>query len=456
MLQRLLLVILGAVALLLEAVPDHVGAEQRNEVSYLRGPYNIAFYRRHNAAFRVGAALHFSHAKQHDVLMLTPFEKHEEADAAFDRESLEFVLKRKAHTEPMQEQYAPYTARAFWRVLRAIDWTHMHHEQTYDIMSDRGIPWSEKKRWTDRAVDYYLRNDVAFSCAPLDVTMRRVAVMMKPYFTLFRNYYPRSNNYFYAAHWWHPVIYEAQMIGGNGPGQDAAVRETDRVFYDQVLQDRPLRMILLREAAPRYSRLTPESANIFDNLHMFHGITYDILAYKGWNRDQKKRELYRVIREMGYRPGDEKLARKFPIPHPTMDPRVYESWMRTPEGEMSRIMREMMDEMMPHMMPGGMSEEAHERMMAQMRMKLTPGLQDGELPGSLHDAMMKLMPDMKMMPESTAPGETPQMMVDAMLKGWREKHGGMPDVEPMPMDREPEGTVRARTEPRTLGEEVRR
>jgi hypothetical protein len=31
-------------------------------------------------------------------------------------------------------------------------------------------------------------------------------------------------------------------------------------------------MVLSREIMPRYSRMSPESANIFDNLHMLHGI----------------------------------------------------------------------------------------------------------------------------------------------------------------------------------------
>jgi len=410
-------------------------AEKRDEVSYLRGPYNTAFYKRHYRAFRVSSALHFSHAKQHDVLLLTPLNDHERADNDFDRESLDFVEKLKARTEPTQEYYAPYTARAAWRVLRAIDWTHQHHEQTYDIMSDVGIPWQNKKQWTDRSVAYYLKNDVAFSPAPLDVTMRRAAVMMKPYSTLFRSYYPRSNNFFYGAHWWHPVIYEAIMIGGN-KNQEKTVLETDDTYYREVLKKRPERMLLLREVAPRYSRMTPESANIFDNLHMFHGITYDILAYEGWNMDQKRAELYRVIKALSYQPGDEKLARKFKTPHPDMDPRRYEAWMVSPEGEMSRIMMEMMEEMMPMMMPG-MSADMYEKMMAEFKKKMMPGMQQGEMAGSLHDAMMKMMPNMKMDPASMEPGQTHQMMVDMMLKGWEKKYGTMPDIAPMPMDKEP-------------------
>ncbi|OGI03357.1 MAG: hypothetical protein A2Y25_08495 [Candidatus Melainabacteria bacterium GWF2_37_15] len=139
-------------------------------------------------------------------------------------------------------------------------------------MSDDDISWTEKKKWTDRAVKYYLTElNLPRSPAPLDVTMRRAAVMMKPYFTLFRNYYPLSNNFFYYAHWWHPVIYEAQMISGNDKEQDIAVEQTDSLT-SVILQDRPLKMLLSREGMPRYSRFSPESANIFDNLHMLHGI----------------------------------------------------------------------------------------------------------------------------------------------------------------------------------------
>jgi hypothetical protein len=69
--------------------------------------------------------------------------------------------------------------------------------------------------------------------------------------------------------------------------------------------------------------MSPASGNIFDNLHMLHGIAYDIFSYEGWDEDQKRAEIYRVIEAMSYQPSDEKLVRKFKIPHPDMDPRVY-------------------------------------------------------------------------------------------------------------------------------------
>jgi len=327
--------------------------------------------------------------------------------------------------------------QAMWKLYRAIDWTHVHHEETYDILSSRGVPWREKKQFTDRAVRYYLdRDPVPRSPAPLDVTMRRAGVMMKPYFTFFRNRYPRSNNFFYVAHWWHPIIYEAMMVAGNDEEQERAVAEVHALTFDRVFHDRPTRMLLSRESMPRYSRLSPESANIFDNLHMLHGIAYDILAYEGWSLEEKRAEMYRVIEAMSYQPGDEAMARKFDLPHPDMNPRIYHDWMKGYEGSMSRIMEEMLQEMWPHMSPDG-GREVPAEVMDQFRKKLQPGIQEGEHPGSVHDALMKVVPGMKMDPTGMKPGATPKMMVDAMLKGWQEKHGAMPDAEPITMEVDP-------------------
>ena len=104
---------------------------------------------------------------------------------------------------------------------------------------------------------------------------------------------------------------------------------------------------------------------------------------------------------------------------------------------MNRIMREMFEEMMPMMMPQGMNPEMREKVMAQFTMKMRPGLEQGELPGSLMEALKALMPDMKMMPEAMAPGGTPQQMIKAMLQGWDKKYGSLPNVLPLPMENEP-------------------
>ncbi|MFP3943731.1 MAG: hypothetical protein ACLFWF_07550 [Alphaproteobacteria bacterium] len=413
---------------------------QRNTVFELGGKYVAEFYLRHPNSEAYSGAFHFHHGRLHDVLSLTPMRNAREADRKFAENVLDFLYQKRARIGPLMEYYGPYTSQFAWRMYRAIDWTHMHHEQTYSILSDRDIPWELKKAFTDRAVRYYIEKNaaVARSIAPLDITMRRAGVMMKPYFTLFRNNYPRANDLAWVAHWWHPVIYEAMMISGNDAEQDLVVSQTNRTMFRQVLHDRPQRMLLSRESMPRYSRMSPQSANIFDNLHMLHGISFDILAYEGWTLEQKQAEINRFIDAMSYHPGDEHYVRKFRTPWPDMDPRVYYGWMRRFDGEMNRIMREMFREMMPLMMPGGMPPEKRERVMAQFRKKMMSGMQEGEIPGSLHDALKALMPEMQTSPAAMAPGETPQLMVAAMLNGWRRKYGDMAPIPPWPMEEEPE------------------
>ena len=105
---------------------------------------------------------------------------------------------------------------------------------------------------------------------------------------------------------------------------------------EQVIPNPPNRMLLSREVMPRFSQLTPEAANIFDNLHMFHGIIYDILASP--KVKDKRREIYRMIDLMTVKPGDREIARQFPTPDPDLDPLVYSEDMWKGHGEMGRIM----------------------------------------------------------------------------------------------------------------------
>ncbi len=429
-------------------------AEQRNSVAHPRTPYRLAFYNRHRRSYRVAGALHFAHSKLHDVLLLTPFERHTEEDSKLYKAILAFY-NDPPRIEPSMELYAPYTARATWRLFRTIDSVHLLHEMTEDVMSDQDVAWEEKGETLQEAYEYYISKypDIALSPAPLDVTMRRAGVMMKPYFTLTRNYYPQNNNFFYAAHWWHPAVYESMMIGGNDQEQDMMMEKMEEVFQTQVIPNPPQRMIISREGMPRYSRLSPETANIFDNLHMLHGITYDIFAYDGWTVEQKRAELYRVLDAMSYQPGDEKIARKFTTPKPNLNPLAYDDWSKNVNGAMTEMMMEMLAEMMPMMMQhenmnsempqmqrSNMSPEMHQmhqQLMAQLKLKLAPGIQEGEISGSFMDAMMEMMPMMQMSPEAMAPGQINPMMIEAMLKGWQEKYGSLPDIKPLPMNSEP-------------------
>ena len=438
---HLLKISMLAAALSGAGLTQSANAEPRNETSYMRGPQNAggrAFFQRFPASESYSAGFHYHHGKEHDLLIKTPYDELSKTDHEFNVSVTNFSYERKAKTGPSMELYGPYTARLAWNLFRTIDWTHEHHEQTYDIMASKSVPYAQKKAMTDKAVRYYLEKnpDVARSIAPLDVTMRRAGVMMKPYFTMYRNYSPESNSVAWVAHWWHPAIYEAQLLGGNGPNQELMVDQTNKTMFNQFFAVRPQRMILSRELMPRYSRMSPETANIFDNLHMLHGITYDIMLYKGYTPQQKRDELYRVIKAMGYQSGDEKYVRKFSEPHPDVDPRVYEPWMGSFDGEMSRIMGEMLDEMMPMMMPN-ISDEDKARVKEQFRLKNMQGIAPGEKPGSLMDALKAVYPAMQMNPEYMKAGAQPTMMVNMMMKGWMDKYAQMPDIPAYDMSVEP-------------------
>ena len=417
-------------------VPD---LEQRDVAGFPRGPYLNHFYRRHRAAWGQQSAIHVAHGAAHDVANRTPPAQHGEADRRFD-ERMTRLVHRAPKNGPVMETYGPAVSQWAWPLYRTIDWTHVLHEQTYDILADADIDWEDKKAWTDRAVREYLERQAdARSPAPLDVTMRRAGVMMKPYFGYFRNRFPASAQFFFAAHWWHPAVYEAMMVSGNGRAQDDAVTAIGELLEGTVLGDRPKRMILSRELMPRYARMSPEAANIFDNLHMLHGIAYDLMAYPHWSVREKKRELYRVLDAMQYRPGDEQLARMFRAPEPTLDPRRYEPWMKGVDGEMTRIMLEMVDEMMPMMMPG-LDAEGRARVIAQTRKKLAPGMEPGEIDGSLADALRHIVPEMKRMASISEPGGSAPLMMQAMLTGWYEKHGHMAGAPEHTMATDPGST----------------
>lgn len=413
--------------------------EQRSAIAHPSKPYQLAFYHRHNPTYRVAGALHFAHSKLHDVLLLQPSTPQAQKDEKIYRESLAF-LANPPRIEPSQELYAPYTARMAWRLFRVIDWAHSLHEMTYDIMADQRIPWSAKKTALDDALQHYLsaHPEIVLSPAPLDLTMRRAGVMMQPYFSLTRNYYPKANNFFYAAHWWHPATYEAMMVSGNDNEQEQALAKIDTVFQSQVLAEPPRRMLLSREMMPRYSRLSPETANIFDNLHMLHGITYDIFAHDQWTLEQKRSELYRVLDAMNYQPGDEQFARKFTTPIPDLNPLKYSDWLKGLDGTMTQMMLEMFSGMMQAMMSHSpMNDPIHHALTQQLKLKLTPGIQTNELPGSFYHSMHKLMPELKQHHQPVKPGSVNPRMTQLMVKNWRDKAAFQTDIDSYRMDSEP-------------------
>ena len=313
--------------------------EQRDEIYRRRAPYLWAFYKRHPEDYYLTAVAHWAHGSISDVVMRTPYEPEAiaEADSRFLAQG-KALLDRPPKGEPKQEYVGPAFARLAPLAPKVIDWTHELHEALYDLMADDRMTEAERLHAIQTETDYYLSEpEFAFSPAPLEVIVNdRLKLMEQPWFKAFRTHWPKATGLFWAFHWWHPVVYEAQVVHGNA--QRAAILKIDETFKTELIANPPNRMLLSRETMPRFCRMAPAAANIFDNLHQFHGVVYDILASPLVH--DKQAELYRMIGLMLSRPGDRELARPdaVPFPHPDLDPLVYYEWMRTGHGEMGRIM----------------------------------------------------------------------------------------------------------------------
>lgn len=127
----------------------------RQAPAQLRRCYNQAFFWRHNGSFETGAAIHFTHGRAHDILQMSALDDALRVDAEFDAEATS-AARHGMRMEPSMMLYGPHTGMAAWRLYLAIDWTHHHHEVTYDIMSDEDVDWRDKPSATREAVRYYL------------------------------------------------------------------------------------------------------------------------------------------------------------------------------------------------------------------------------------------------------------------------------------------------------------
>ena len=269
------------------------GASPRNSQFYLPGSYNFAFYDTHTRAARSFYAAHVAHFGIYEVALT----RGEDATDAFAE--LEARIRRLVTEppkfEPPAELIAPTWARMAYPTGRSMDWTHHLHSQLYDILADPSV--SEKQAAGERAMAYYLSNsDAAFSTRGYG---HRWMMGGGTWAGAFARKYPDINGILWAYHWHHAAVYEALME----PTPEAQARELDRVidlFVDSVLVTPPDYMPLMAETAPRFSRMFPAAAHIFDNLHMMHDITNDIMVDENLSRVQKEAEIDRMLRNQIY------------------------------------------------------------------------------------------------------------------------------------------------------------
>ncbi len=291
----------AAVLLIVLAGSSCSGVTPRNSQFYLPGNYNFAFYDTHTRAAQSFYAAHVAHFGIYEVA-LTKGEDNADAFA-----ELEARIRRLVTTPPKFEPPAELIAPAWSRMAhptgRTMDWTHHLHSQLYDILTDPSV--TEKKAAGERAIAYYLSNaEAAFSTRGYG---HRWMMGGGTWAGVFARKYPDINGILWSYHWHHAAVYEALMEST----PEAQARELDRVidlFVDSVLANPPEYMPLAAEVAPRFSKMFPAAAQIFDNLHMMHDITNDIMVDERLSREEKEAEINRLLQSQLYSTQDSMVA----------------------------------------------------------------------------------------------------------------------------------------------------
>lgn len=292
------------------ALAGCAGTPTRDAVHRLPASYNFEFYDTYPAAARSFYAAHYAHFGAYEVLLDHRASGEEATTRAMEelrREVMEYV-ERPPKFEPPAEIIAPGWSKMAWDTGQSMDWTHMLHSQLYDILTDDRI--RDRRAAGERAIAYYLSEPhSAFSTRGYG---HRWMEGGGAWAGTFRDRYPAMNGILWAYHWHHAAIYEALMEGDPVERR----RELDRViavFEDSVLADPPDVMPLTAEIAPRFARMFPAAAHIFDNLHMMHDVANDIMAESRLSRVEKEVEIERLRRSMLYAGQDSVVAPPMPM-----------------------------------------------------------------------------------------------------------------------------------------------
>jgi hypothetical protein len=269
------------------------GVVPRNSQFYLPGDYNFAFYDTHTSAAQSFYAAHVAHFGIYEVA-LTDGEDATEAFGELATRIRQFVSVPPKF-EPPAELIAPGWMRMAHSTGRAMDWTHLLHSQLYDILTDPSV--TDKQAAGERSIAYYLSNaDAAFSTRGYG---HRWMMAGGTWAGTFARKYPEVNGILWAYHWHHAAVYEALME----TTPEAQKQELDRVielFVDSVLLNPPDYMPLVAEVAPRFAKMFPSAAHIFDNLHMMHDMTNDIMVDERLSREQKEAQIERMLLSQTY------------------------------------------------------------------------------------------------------------------------------------------------------------
>lgn len=299
---------------------------QQDAVYRLPAAYNFAFYDTHEAAARSFYAAHYTHFGAYENLM-RPGPETAARMAAFADEVRAYIVDPPKF-EPPADIIAPTWSRLAFETGQSMHWTHMLHSQLYDILTDDRV--TDKLAAGERAIAYYLSEaGAAFSTRGYG---HRFMEGGGSWAGAFREAYPDVNGILWAYHWHHAAVYEA-MLEPEPAARQVALDRVIAVFEDSVLHDLPAVMPLMGEIAPKFSRMFPAAAHIFDNLHMMHDVVNDIMADGSFSLDEKAVEIERLRRLMIYEGQDAVEAPGMPMRDGhAMSPGAMRVATRLPDG----------------------------------------------------------------------------------------------------------------------------
>lgn len=279
--------------------------EQRNEIFYLRGPWNWAVAH-HLPDLRVEFnGIDFGHAHLAETLL------HTNDPAAIEEARLEILafINSKPALPPDEAFIAPTFQRLAWGVQNAFDWAHQLHRDLYDLFAADNV--TDKEAAYRQILANYLAQPQAITPQPLD---HAGALWSFPESRNFVRRFPKFNAQIWAYHWLQAKVAEVQL--GHTVVEQQAALQPILAEYHGYLTTPPLQwtfMPMFHENAPTFSQRFPEAANIFDNLHMLHDNIDDVLSSPDLfpTMEAKRERIYQLLEiyfNRNHQPGDQRYA----------------------------------------------------------------------------------------------------------------------------------------------------
>lgn len=270
----------------LALAPASLLGERRQEVFPLRRQYNLVTRRRYPKLYRQLSAAPFVHTLPVQLLIDRPAEARRRASA--HDQALSVRIRQHALNPPglppSEEVLAPSWPRLAWQVARAMEWTHVLHDQLIDILADDRV--TGKEAALAAAIVDYNRDPLALTPQALKTSL----LSAFPYSHEFHHAYPRCMGIMMSYHWLQGAQYEAMLAP---PERRQAEVEEALEHFQALLDNPPGYFPLTHKAAPSFHRLVPQAGYIFDNLHMLHHLAQDILITE--KVEDKRPELYRAL-----------------------------------------------------------------------------------------------------------------------------------------------------------------